>query len=455
MFGFNKEPEKNKVGTPPPQTVNLSGRANVGQLFNHYHADKDTEDLISDCYFDKRPKPYPMVYRRIYDLSRNSKLGFHVVSWCIAISFVQSLVPLLFNAASLSMFHPLQSWILGGAALAYFEYSQHQTLETLWTVYFQYKKFVPGIVLLTALFSIISIVTSVYAAFSLLENSTYQIGFVAFALFVETMIITNSYNIHNYRKKTANAVKMENDFNSGLDPGMYFHNQLGQAAQQTTALPSTRTATPTSIQAQTTALPRNYNQTAPTATKIDIESGAQNQYQQIVKPTQEEINLYAKSPEEHFIKKLDGTQHQKTNDLKPIKPNLKNAQETGQKSAKKTAQVSTKNDSGKDAPQKAQTPSLTVSKAPQELTWMEYQVRNFESSYKRKILDEGPSFAKVANKTFFTHYLKQWKQVATDGKAPQISPSDRKKWYEEQFPQKAAKLKKADAAKRKRKMKQK
>lgn len=403
MFDLFKQPEKkpkNKGTTSRP--VTLAGSQNVAQVFDQYHLDKETENLIAECYFDKRPKTYPQVYRRIYDLSRNSKVAFHVVSWCIAISFVQSLVPMFLSAAGLPLLHPLQSWIIGGLLLGFFEYGQHQTLETLWTVYFQTKKVVFGIAFLTLLFSTISVVTSVYAAFALLENSTYQLGLVALALFVEFMILTNSYNIHNYRQKTANTVKMLNEFGNGIDTGMYFHN-----------LPKKSAAT---------ALPPNYNQTAPTAAKIEIDQGAKK----IVKPSPLEIKTFS------LFK-------QQSNPIQGIKKEKKTTETDSKNNQKSTGNVATK------------TPKTSVPTDFQVIEgkfWTLKNIESFESAYKNKIDNEGNNFTRIANWTFFKHYRKNWKKFSDGKTAPQVGAPERKKWYEKNHPAVSAKLKLVDQKKK-------
>lgn len=401
--------------TPPP--VTLFARQNVAQVFEQYHLDKETENLISECYFDKRPKTYPQIYRRIYDLSRNSKFAFHVVSWCIAISFIQSLVPILLNAAGLPLLHPLQSWLIGGVILGFFEYGQHQTLETLWTVYFQTKRVVLGIAFLTLLFSIISVVSSTYAAFILLSESSYQYGLVAFALFVEFMILTNSYNIHNYRQKTANTVKMLNDFGNGIDTGMYFHNQP-----------------------QNANLPINDNPIAVTSAKINRQQGATK----IVKPSQSQV--------EHFGKRAKVFQQsQKT--VTPLEtpivapvivPTVVPVTTVDSTSAIVPSQklknvVRTKVlPNSKYEPIKAKKVAKKASKSP---VWNLAEVKRNIRAYQSKLEKYGDSFPRCAQLAYFEHLKNNWENLNSGGVVKRVATEKRYEWFEQHFPKKAEQLK--------------
>lgn len=394
-----------KGATLPPLT--LSARQNIAQVFEQYHIDKETENLISECYFEKRPKAYPQIYRRIYDLSRNSKLAFHVVSWCIAISFIQSLVPLLFNAAAIPLPFPLLSWIIGGVILGFFEYGQHQTLETLWTVYFQTKKVVFGIAFLTLLFSVISLLSSTYSAFILLSHSAYQYGLVAFALFVEFMILVNSYNIHNYRQKTANTVKMLNDFGNGIDAGLYFHNQPQMAA-----------------------LPVNDNQAtiAPQASVVPAKIQIQKDASKIVAPSKSQINRYGKK-----YKTFQQTATNVAPVAKPETPSATIAPEKSQNVVRTSVAPKSKPDIAK---------TKKVAKKPSKSpVWALADVKRNIRAYKSKLEQYGDSFARCAQLAYFENLSKNWESLNSGGVVPQITSKQRYEWFEQRFPKKAARLK--------------
>lgn len=154
------------------------------------------------------------------------------------------------------------------------EYGQHVTLNSLFDIYFQWQKVVIGLAILAALFSIASVSTSglgakefVYVAKSVDPASVGEIDkqidealalrnkhsdrsnsiikqrdaevaylreqkalmmsdnkgtvegyskiMIAISLFFEIMIITNTFNIHNYQFKTARETQMINDLRAG------------------------------------------------------------------------------------------------------------------------------------------------------------------------------------------------------------------------------------------------
>jgi len=395
--------KKKRESTPPP--VILSAKENIAQVFEQYHLDKETENLISECYFEKRPKTYPQIYRRIYDLSRNSKFAFHVVSWCIAISFIQSLVPIIFNAATIPLPYPWLSWLIGGVILGFFEYGQHQTLETLWTVYFQTKKVVGGIAFLTLLFSIISVLSSTYAAFILLSESSYQYGLVAFALFVEFMILTNSYNIHNYRQKTANTVKMINDFGNSIDSGMYFHNQF-----------------------QNANLPVHYNQATPTPAKIEIHQEANK------------VGKSSKSKKNRYGNKTKVSQQGATDVAPIVAPSEIVDTQSATITPQKPINVVRTMISPKSKPSIIKTKKV-LKKPSKSPVWTLADVKRNIRAYRSKLEQYGESFARCAQLSYFQNLRDNWDILNSGGVVLQISSKARYTWFENNFTEKANQLK--------------
>ncbi len=223
--------------TDKPKSLYVRASKHASNIINHYVQDRDIQDLALECYMDKRPKTYAETYKGIYDLSRNTKWIFHFISGLIAWAFMQFLLSYFITAMGVPPPPPLLIWVNAAFVLALAEYGQHKTLNTLWKVYFQDgRKFVPSLVFLVALFSLFSIVSSGYSAYYFLDDSQFAKIGVALSLFVETMIVVNSYNIHNYRYKTALTVEMINDYtnahpnsNNPLVPNFHHPNKLGHS----------------------------------------------------------------------------------------------------------------------------------------------------------------------------------------------------------------------------------
>ena len=190
------------------------------------------------------------------------------------------------NAMSLKFLLPV---FIAGLVLALAEYWQHVTLNDLFEIYFQTgKKIVTGLAFLAVLFSCFSIVSSSYGASEVVsiknvvdpialtqinneindalrsrkatrgpadllarkdaeiqrlrdertrlydtnESNTLKYSNILFytALLVEILIVTSSFNVHNYQFKTSAEVNFINDLHTGYD-GL----NLGFEAQKITA----------------------------------------------------------------------------------------------------------------------------------------------------------------------------------------------------------------------------
>jgi len=208
--------------TEKTQNKSLYVRASkhASKLINSYVQDRDIQDIALDCYMDKRPKTYAETYKGIYDLSCNTKWVWHFISGVIALAFMQFLFRSFIEQMGLSSPPPFLYWTAAAIILAIGEYCQDKTLNTVWKVYFQEgRKLVPGLVFLAALFSLFSVASSGYSAHYFLEGHQFAKFGILLSLFIETMIVVNSYNIHNYRYKTAMSVEMINDYSSSVVQG--------------------------------------------------------------------------------------------------------------------------------------------------------------------------------------------------------------------------------------------
>jgi len=193
--------------------LNVKASDFANKISKYYIEDEKIQAIAVDCYMDKRPKTYPEVYMGIYELSKNSKIFFHIFSWIIALPFLNFLVVLMCEKMGVGTPAPFFGWAVGAIILAFAEYGQSKTLDTLFKVFFQDgETLVPGLLVLAGLFSLFSIASSGYSAYVFLGATDFMIWGVGLSLFVEIMIITNSYNIHNFRYKTAKTLNMLNDF---------------------------------------------------------------------------------------------------------------------------------------------------------------------------------------------------------------------------------------------------
>jgi len=171
------------------------------------------------------------------------------------------------------------------------EYGQHVTLNSLFDIYFQWgKKIIPGLAILALLFSSASVFTSGFGAkefvqvskgadpaaladldsqidearklrmahsdrgnatikkrdqeveylraqrAEFVEGNTLEISkygqiMMAIALFFEIMIITNTFNIHNYQFKTARETEMVNDLMNGYTGSLTLNGLNGPGTQ--------------------------------------------------------------------------------------------------------------------------------------------------------------------------------------------------------------------------------
>lgn len=388
---------RNKGNTTPPQTkAKLLASRRIAILTNAYVYSESARQDVAKAIFAKRPRSYGEI---------NSPMNKYSYLFSYFAHFCSILLALPFIAYSLGFFVKLIGYPTPPIVLMYsiaavilfiFEVGQSKTLNQTFDNFYNDGNYPIEAAIVAAGFSIFSIVSSTYSGYHFLQDhSEFIVLVVSWSLLMETLIIYCNFFRHRYQYHSRLEAEMLNDFSHNTNS-----NALFEPFKKTSAK----------------SQPINYNQVSNQAPKVEIDSGAKNGGTQILKPSKMELEKY-------------GIFKQQTNPLQ----------------ATKTAKVSTK----KEKLTNKQTPSLTVSTPKNEEKWMLYQVRNFESSYKRKIADEGKTFSKVANKTFFSHYLKNWKTVSTDGEAPKVSAVDRKKWYEENYPEVAVKLKAMDKKKRK------
>jgi len=145
--------------------------------------------------------------------------------------------------------------------LGLFERFQDVCLDIYFTMYFQTKKHSPTLLTLSAFFSIISIVSSVYSAKELSQFSNYSYAFVALSFVVELMIIGTSYFIHSYHHRSALTVNLISDL----------YSQNNSVATDNNSRPKTNDlAAPKQAKKINSILFTNSVQTADAAKKTDL-----------------------------------------------------------------------------------------------------------------------------------------------------------------------------------------
>jgi len=457
MFDFlkeNGEPPKKDASPPPSKPKSriamIMASRNVASFVDDYVTSVKAKQNIRKAIARKNPsKSYGEIYSNLYDFSYYVSFLCHCISFMLALSFGQIFVQEFGQTVLGFTIAVALSYIIAAVTLGAMEWGQSVSLDVLFNVKFLTGRLPIGILILCLGLSAISILSSTYSMSHLFADRPLyaRIG-VGISLINELGILSLAYWRHAYEFKAEAEATLLNDLQKGFDYNSLFHQQQYR------------------LQKPQNNLPVNYNQAIKQPAKIEIEEGASK----ILKPSKEDMRKLGifkqknsqanpmksekkptKNPgqksEEKPTKKVELTK----NGFLPQKPNEKVDQKPTEKPTEKVVKIPSEIYKKSETVKKEQTPSPTVSKAPKEEFWSKSEVDRFKSSYSRKVSDEGKTFTKVANLTFFTHYLKAWKEVSTDGKAPQVSVQKRREWFEKTYPEKAAKLKAADAKKRKKK----
>ena len=164
----------------------------------------------------------------------------------------------------------------------------------------------------------------------------------------------------------------------------------------------------------------SYNSISKSTAKIEIDERAKQPQTNILSPSKFEIQKYSGFKQENKVLR-----------------------------ATEMGQISTKKDLISNASEKPQNAVLTTFKADSSEKWTLKEIDNNIKSYEGKIKKYGKNFARCANLAFFKQYRKRFKLDNQAGTMPKVEAGERKKWYENNYPEIVQKLKKADSEKRK------
>lgn len=391
--GDSKSP-KNK-GT---KSLLLASRR-ISNLTNSYIGSESARKEVVKAVLAKRPRSYGEINAPMKKYSYLFSYFAHFCSIVLALPFIAHFLGLFLSLIGYTTPPATLCYIIASALLFVFEVGQSKTLNQTFDNYYNDGEYPIEAAIVAALFSLFSITSSGYSAYYFLKDQTefIYVG-VGLSLLMESLIIYTNFFRHRYEYNTRLEAEMLNDFNHNTNS-----NALFETFQKTAS----------------NALPISYNQAVSTPAKIEIEEGAKSEGFNLVTPTKKELKKY-------------GVFRQKNS---PVR-------------AEKTEEISTKKDLGSNTTKMPAKRVLTQSQTDDGKKWTESQIQNNIKSYEGKLRKFGKSFSIIANLTFFKEYKKRFKLENQVGTMPKVEAGDRKKWYEENYPEQAAKLKKADSKKR-------